>query len=118
MVNLLLNAIQASPEGSAIQLTVRRSAGRLVCQVEDRGGGVTEDELGRIFEPFYTGRKDNQGTGLGLSVSYSIIQHHGGEMGAKCRSGGGLCVWFSLRSAGGDSPAALGADKIEPAASS
>ncbi|MDD3450447.1 MAG: HAMP domain-containing sensor histidine kinase, partial [Gammaproteobacteria bacterium] len=64
--------------------------------VEDTGAGIPESQIARIFEPFYSTKQNRQGTGLGLSVSYSIVQRHGGRMSAEARPGGGLCVWFAL----------------------
>ncbi len=96
LVNLILNAVQATPRGGRVEVHVLAEADRVLCRVEDTGEGVESGQLQRIFEPFYTTKHDRQGTGLGLSVSYSIIQRHGGQMGAVNRPGGGLVVWFTL----------------------
>ena len=97
MVNLLLNAIQESPKGAEIRVYLEPGERhRLLCRVEDQGGGVDEKQTSRIFEPFYTTKLDRQGTGLGLSISYSIIHRHGGDMGAYPGKEGGLVLWFWL----------------------
>jgi len=99
MVNLLLNAIQESPKGTAVQVALVMEKNKsLKCLVTDQGRGLEEHQISRIFEPFYTTKQDRQGTGLGLSVSYSIIQRHGGEMGAYPRKEKGLVLWFTLPS--------------------
>jgi two-component system NtrC family sensor kinase len=96
LVNVLLNAIQATPSGGWVEVTLEQVDGQLRCRVEDTGEGVPESLLARIFEPFYSTKQDRQGTGLGLSVSYSIVQRHGGRMSAEPRPGGGLSIWFAL----------------------
>jgi two-component system NtrC family sensor kinase len=119
IVNVLLNAIQASGSGSHIQVRLELAPGDQVSlRVEDAGQGLDEALLPRIFEPFYTTKQGRNGTGLGLSVSYSIIQRHGGEMGARRRRGGGLEVWLSLprrhREAGAPRPGVLPAEVDDP----
>ena len=99
MVNLLLNAIQESPKGAAVQVSLILEKNKfLKCLVTDQGRGLEQHLISRIFEPFYTTKQDRQGTGLGLSVSYSIIQRHGGEMGAHPGKEKGLVLWFTLPS--------------------
>jgi PAS domain S-box-containing protein len=80
-INLLENATHHSPEGSEIQLIIKRLADeRCKVQVIDRGSGVPEDILPRIFEPFFTTRRG--GTGLGLSIVKYVIENHGGTVEA------------------------------------
>jgi two-component system NtrC family sensor kinase len=99
MVNLLLNAIQESPKGAAVQISlVQGENNYLKCLVTDQGRGLEQHQISRIFEPFYTTKQDRQGTGLGLSVSYAIIQRHGGGMGAHPGKEKGLVLWFTLPS--------------------
>jgi two-component system NtrC family sensor kinase len=99
MVNLLLNAIQESPKGATVQVSLVQGEKKVLkCLVTDQGRGLEQHQISRIFEPFYTTKQDRQGIGLGLSVSYSIIQRHGGEMGAHPAKGKGLVLWFTLPS--------------------
>jgi len=99
MVNLLLNAIQESPKGAAIHVSLVQGQNEVLkCLVADQGRGLEQHQISRIFEPFYTTKQNRQGTGLGLSVSYSIIQRHGGEMGAHPGKEKGLVLWFTLPS--------------------
>ncbi|MEO7033697.1 MAG: ATP-binding protein [Polyangiaceae bacterium] len=93
VTNLVVNAVQASPEGATIEVGLRNSrksrriSGELgperergfVCiTVSDRGVGMSAETLERIFEPFFTTKDVGEGTGLGLAVAYGIVQEHGG----------------------------------------
>ena len=84
MINLLNNAGLALRNRAAaaprIDITARRQAGRLHVAVRDNGIGIKPEHLSRVFEPFFTTRDVGQGLGLGLSMSYSIIQRHGGTL--------------------------------------
>jgi len=81
LLNLVINAVEAMPAGGALTITSATRDSWLTIEVQDTGPGLTPDEAARIFEPFYTTKAD--GTGLGLAVSYGIIQHHGGRIEAK-----------------------------------
>ncbi|MBX3112109.1 MAG: GAF domain-containing protein [Fimbriimonadaceae bacterium] len=83
VVNLLRNAAQASPRGN----TVRLSADANSLKVEDEGAGMTEDQLGRLFSPFFTTKAD--GTGLGLSTARKIMDAHGGSIRVESAPGKG-----------------------------
>ena len=96
LVNLLLNAIYFSPAGERITVTLETSPHELTCRIIDSGPGADETQIEQFFDPFYTTRKGLEGSGLGLSVCYSIIQHHHGKIGAHSGEHGGLVVWFSL----------------------
>ncbi len=87
LVNLLRNAVQASPAGFPAEVTVAEDRGRLSISVEDRGEGLAPGEEARVFDPFYTTR--TTGTGLGLPVARRIVEMHGGTIIASNRHGGG-----------------------------
>ncbi len=78
-VNLIVNAVDAMPKGGNLSISCRRSESRLILQFVDDGMGMPEDVRQKIFEPFFS-TKGAHGTGLGLSVSYSIIERHEGTI--------------------------------------
>jgi two-component system NtrC family sensor kinase len=78
LLNLIINAIEAMPEGGELTLATAAQDNWLRISVADTGAGINPDEAAKIFEPFYTTK--TTGTGLGLSVSYGIIQQHGGRI--------------------------------------
>jgi PAS domain S-box-containing protein len=94
-VNLISNAQQAMPGGGTITVEVGRDGNVAWAEVRDTGPGIPEDEAARIFEPFYTTRRDRGGTGLGLSVSFGIAQAHGGGLVVASKPGEGAA--FRLR---------------------
>lgn len=94
LLNLGLNALDAVPAGGHIRLMVEdaRDGGGLISLCDD-GPGVVEAEKEKIFEPFYSGKKD--GTGLGLLISRKIVESYGGSLRVTDRPGGGAC--FEIR---------------------
>ncbi|HET8577960.1 MAG TPA: response regulator [Methylomirabilota bacterium] len=96
VTNLVLNAIDAMPEGGTLRIRTHPVGQRhVVLTVADTGIGMTEAIRKRIFDPFFT-TKGEQGTGLGLSVSYSIVKRHGGEMHVETRPAGGATFSITL----------------------
>jgi two-component system NtrC family sensor kinase len=95
-VNLLLNAGDAIGDGGGtIRVTTRtRTEDSVELLVQDNGRGIPPEDLPRIFEPFYT-TKGNHGTGLGLAVSWGIVEAHGGALEVRSDPGQGTC--FTLR---------------------
>ena len=87
--NLILNAIQASPPGAAIDVQLDARADELVLRVRDRGAGLSPEVRAHLFEPFFTTRSPGEGTGLGLAVSFGIVQELGGRIEADNAEGGG-----------------------------
>ena len=86
--NLFINALDAMPGGGRLGLSVRAREGSAELRVRDSGHGMTAEVLERAFDPFFT-TKGARGNGLGLSVSYGIIERHGGEISASSRPGEG-----------------------------
>lgn len=94
-VNLILNAVQAMPTGGTLTLRAySRAGGTVVAEVEDTGTGMPEGVQRRIFEPLFT-TKGEAGTGMGLAVSYGIVQEHDGEVEVASEPGQG--TRFTLR---------------------
>jgi len=89
LVNLLLNAVQASPAGATVELMATVAAGWLTVRVGDRGPGLPAAERARLFEPFYTTKPVGAGTGLGLAVALGLVEQHGGRLTLADRPGGG-----------------------------
>ena len=85
LLNLLQNALHASPAGAHIQVTGACFDGRLRVCVRDSGPGVPPEVLARIFDPFFTTKGVGEGTGLGLSISLGIVQYHGGTLSIRNR---------------------------------
>jgi len=82
LVNLLLNACDASPEGSLVSVIARRDPrdGLVQIQVADHGHGIPAEHMNAVFDPFFTTKKRGEGTGLGLPIAASIVQNHGGRI--------------------------------------
>ncbi len=78
LLNLVLNAVQAMPEGGEISLRSHQEGGAVILTVVDQGVGIAPENIERIFDPFFTTRPT--GTGLGLSIAHQIVHGHGGEI--------------------------------------
>lgn len=89
LVNLVKNAVDAMPRGGTLTLTTRHQDNRVAIAVRDTGCGIPADQLDRIFMPFYTTKEPGRGTGLGLSVSYTIIRTFGGDIRVDSAPGAG-----------------------------
>jgi signal transduction histidine kinase len=93
-VNLLINARDAMPEGGRVCISAETSSQHVVVRVEDEGHGIPEQDLGRIFDSFFT-TKGALGNGLGLAIAKSVLESIGGSISARNRPEGGAC--FELR---------------------
>jgi len=100
LLNLSLNACAAMPDGGTLTVTTSAGDGRVLVEVADTGCGIRKEHLGHIFEPFFSTKPVGQGTGLGLSVSYGIIQQHGGELRVRSEEGKGTTFTIVLPSVG------------------
>ncbi len=96
LVNVLLNAFQASPDGGRILARGEREPEGIRVEVLDEGSGVAPEHLGKVFNPFFTTRPEGGGTGLGLAVSYGIVRRHGGSITIENRPRGGARVVIRL----------------------
>jgi signal transduction histidine kinase len=100
LLNLIHNALQAMPSGGELTIstesTLRGGRDWIKISVQDTGVGIPKLDQARIFEPFYTTKGDQGGTGLGLSVTYGIITDHGGQIDVESQPGAGsrFSVWL------------------------
>ena len=95
LMNMLLNAGQAMGGQGELELSTNRRGSWLLIGLRDSGCGIPEENLKKIFDPFFT-TKEHSGTGLGLSVSYGIIQNHGGSIEVTSKVGTGTCFIIRL----------------------
>jgi len=77
-VNLLLNAKDAMPSGGELEVKTVKNDTMVIVDISDNGVGISDEDIRRIFDPFFTTKRAEKGTGLGLAVTYGIIQEHGG----------------------------------------
>lgn len=89
LVNLVVNAVQAMPEGGLLTITTRFDRKNISVIVEDTGIGMDEETRKKVFMPFFTTKEIDEGTGIGLSVVHGIITSHGGEIRVDSRPGKG-----------------------------
>ena len=112
LVNLVKNAIQAMTKGGRLLLRTSQASEGIVVSVSDTGGGIPEEKINRIFEPFYTTKK--KGSGLGLMIVQRIVREHGGqiELESRVNQGTTFRIWLPLRER---QPRLLAAGNQEPA---
>jgi signal transduction histidine kinase len=99
MNNFLINAIKYSPDSSEIIVRGELTEGKIKISVEDKGIGISDENMGKLFERFYRVNNDSarfQGLGLGLYISSEIIKQHDGEIGVDSTIGKGSTFWFIL----------------------
>jgi two-component system nitrogen regulation sensor histidine kinase NtrY len=92
--NLVLNAMDAMPNGGRLTLGSRRDEGRVIIEVADTGSGLTREECERIFTPYYTSKQ--HGTGLGLAIVQSVVSDHGGRISVQSEPGRGTTFVIEL----------------------
>jgi len=95
-INLILNAVQSMPGGGTLSLRTWKENGHIWIEIQDTGCGISAENLGKLFTPFFTTKKDVKGVGLGLAVSYGIIQRHHGKITVKSKEGEGTTFSICL----------------------
>ena len=108
-VNLIVNAVDAMPQGGSLTICAKQKGDRLRLRFADTGTGMNEEVRERVFEPFYT-TKGVQGTGLGLAVSYGIIERHQGSITVESKLAKGTTFYIDL-------PVAASEDQLTPESS-
>jgi len=102
LVNLMRNAVESKPAGACVRVTAKRvdvdGETRARVAVADDGRGLDEDERRRVFDPFYSTRLADGGTGLGLSLAHEIVRRHGGDLTVESRPGRGATFRIDLPS--------------------
>jgi PAS domain S-box-containing protein len=100
-MNILINAGQAITENGKIRIATGLAGDEVWIEISDNGSGIAAESIGRIFDPFFTTKQVGIGTGLGLSLSYSIVEKHGGRIEVESQPGNGarFRVWLPVRSA-------------------
>jgi signal transduction histidine kinase len=96
LVNLVVNAIHAMPDGGKLTIKTGVDQNRVSMAVRDTGRGIPEDIVNKIFLPFFTTKEVDQGTGLGLSVVYGIVNEHGGTVKVDSQPGAGASFEIKL----------------------
>ncbi len=95
-MNLILNARDAMSNGGRLEITTEAGAESVVINFRDSGVGIATEHLSKIYDPFFTTKQIGKGTGLGLAVSYGIIQDHGGHITVESNPGEGTHFKITL----------------------
>jgi two-component system, NtrC family, nitrogen regulation sensor histidine kinase NtrY len=102
--NLVLNAMDAMPQGGTLSLRTRNEGGNVVIEVADTGAGLTAEECERIFTPYYTSKP--HGTGLGLAIVQSVVSDHGGRIHVRSQPDRGTTFVIELPRGSNPAPVA------------
>jgi signal transduction histidine kinase len=94
LMNLIVNAVEAMPEGGTLSIDSKWTEETLQLEITDTGGGIADDQIKKIFEPFYTTKE--QGLGLGMPYAKKIIEEHGGSVSLNTKSGEGTTIRITL----------------------
>ncbi len=95
-INLMLNAIQAMPQGGRLTLRTYVQDKQVKLEVQDTGIGIPPENMSKLFTPFFTTKPEVKGVGLGLAVAYGIVQRHKGKIEVQSKIGEGTTFTFSL----------------------
>ncbi|MEP7271370.1 MAG: ATP-binding protein [Acidobacteriota bacterium] len=99
-MNIILNARDAMTRGGRLEILTDTRENSVIVRFRDSGSGISPEHLSKIYDPFFTTKQIGSGTGLGLAVSYGIIQDHGGRIAVDSRPGDGACFEITLPIAG------------------
>jgi PAS domain S-box-containing protein len=96
IVNVVLNAVYASPDHAEIRLEHAVLGDRIALRIIDHGAGIREEDLNRVCDPFFSTKPEGEGTGLGLAVTLSLVRANGGELDITSKLGSGTTVTLTL----------------------
>jgi len=94
LFNVILNSLQAMSSGGTLTIGCKKNGDKITLIIKDTGAGIAESDLERIFDPFFTTKEVGQGTGLGLSEVYTIIEEHEAGIDVFSKEGEGTCFTF------------------------
>jgi signal transduction histidine kinase len=95
-INLILNSVQAMPAGGTLSLFTEKDEDQIKVEIQDTGCGISAENMNKIFTPFFTTKKEVKGVGLGLAVSYGIVERHRGTITVKSKEGEGTTFSFLI----------------------
>jgi signal transduction histidine kinase len=98
--NILLNGLQAMPQGGELEVTLKETSGEVVTSIRDSGPGIPTEQQTQVFDPFFTTKE--RGSGLGLAISLRIVETLGGRIDFESESGRGTTFWIRLPVAKGE----------------
>jgi PAS domain S-box-containing protein len=99
LMNLVLNARDSMPDGGDLNIRTVQQNGEVVVEVADTGAGIPEEQIHKIYDPFFTTKGTGKGTGLGLSVTYGIVQEHRGTITVRSEAASGTVFRVALPAA-------------------
>jgi len=97
-VNMIINAIQAMPDGGELTIATlfAKDDNFVEIEISDTGCGILEENIKKLFDPFFSTKETGEGTGLGLSVSLGIVERHGGAIDVRSKIGDGSTFTIKL----------------------
>ena len=103
-LNLILNAIQAMSEGGKLTISLSQDNDWVRVSVRDTGYGITSENMEKLFTPFFTTKEEVKGVGLGLAISYGIVERHRGKIEVQSEVGKGTTFTVALPAYKGEEP--------------
>jgi signal transduction histidine kinase len=108
IINLILNAVQAMKEGGRLNISTSQEDSQVKIAISDTGDGIPPENMEKLFTPFFTTKEDVKGVGLGLAISYGIIERHGGKIEVRSEVGKGSTFTIVLPAYQGEEPREAG----------
>jgi len=98
LINLMINAVQSMTEGGILTINAFCKGSKVILEVRDTGEGIEEKDISKIFDPFFTTKPPGEGTGLGLWLTYEIVNSYGGEITVTSRKNEGTTISVKFNS--------------------